>query len=177
MINTHLRKHVETMLGHADIVLDGKRPWDIRVKNNRLFQRVLAKGSLGFGEAYMDGWWDAESLDQLSAQLLKAHLDKQFKSVVILADSLKAKLLNCQSVNRSFQVGVDHYDIGNDLYKSMLDSRMIYSCGYWKEAKNLEEAQVAKLDLTCRKLHLKEGQKVLDVGCGWGGTARYMAEN
>ncbi len=177
MVNTHLRKHVETMLGHADIILDGKRPWDIRVKNNHLFQRVLAKGSLGFGEAYMDGWWDTESLDQLATQLIKSHIDKQFKSAVVLVDSLKAKFLNCQSPNRAFQVGVDHYDIGNDLYKSMLDSRMIYSCGYWKNAQNLEEAQLAKLDLTCRKLHLKEGQKVLDVGCGWGGTARYMAEN
>ncbi len=177
MTDTRLRKHVENLLGPANVVLDGERPWDIQVKNNRLFPRVLAKGSLGFGEAYMDGWWDSESLDQLFTQLLSAHIDKQFKSFVVLADSLKAKLLNCQSASRAFRVGIEHYDIGNDLYEKMLDSRMIYSCGYWKEAQTLEEAQRAKLDLTCRKLHLKEGQKVLDVGCGWGGTARYMAEN
>ncbi len=177
MTDTSLRKHIGNMLDRADIVLDGERPWDIQVKNNLLFPRVLAKGSLGFGEAYMDGWWDSESLDQLADRFLNAHLDKQFKSFVILVDALKAKFFNRQSLNRAFQVGTDHYDIGNDLYERMLDSRMIYSCGYWKEAQTLEDAQRAKLDLTCRKLHLKEGQKVLDVGCGWGGTARYMAEN
>lgn len=172
-----LRKHIETMLDRADIGLEGKRPWDIQIKNKRLFQRVLAKGSLGFGEAYMDGWWDSESLDQLVARLIKSHLDEQFKSFILIIDAVKAKLLNRQSSSRAFLVGKNHYDIGNDLYRRMLDSRMIYSCGYWKDAKNLEDAQRDKLELTCRKLHLKPGQKVLDVGCGWGGTARYMAEN
>ena len=60
MTESILRKHVESMLDRADIGLEGKRPWDIKIKNKRLFQRVLAKGSLGFGEAYMDGWWETE---------------------------------------------------------------------------------------------------------------------
>src|ERR1035441_2865177 len=71
--------------------------------------------------------------------------------------------------------GERHYDIGNDLYERMLDSRMIYSCGYWENAATLEEAQRAKLDLVFRKLDLKPGQRVLDVGCGWGGALEYAA--
>ncbi len=172
-----LRKHIESLLSRADIGLDGERPWDIQVKNEQLFQRVLTKGSLGFGEAYMDGWWDSESLDQLIARIIKSNVDKQFKSVVHILDAIKASLFNRQSSRRAYMVGKNHYDIGNDLYRHMLDSRMIYSCAYWKTAENLEEAQRDKLELTCRKLHLQAGQKVLDVGCGWGGTARYMAEN
>ncbi len=177
MTETIFQKHIETMLDRAGIGLEGERPWDIKVKNKRLYQRVLAKGSLGFGEAYMDGWWETESLDQLVARLIKSHLDEQFKSIVLVIDALKAKLLNRQSSSRAYLVGKNHYDIGNDLYRRMLDSRMIYSCGYWKNADNLEDAQRDKLELTCRKLHLQPGHKVLDVGCGWGGTARYMAEN
>lgn len=177
MTETILSKRIEAMLERADIGLEGKRPWDIRVKNRRLFQRVLTKGSLGFGEAYMDGWWETESLDQLVTRLIKSRLDEQFKSLIIFIDSMKAVCFNRQSSRRAYMVGKNHYDIGNDLYRCMLDSRMIYSCAYWKTAKTLEDAQRDKLELTCRKLHLKPGQKVLDVGCGWGGTARYMAEN
>jgi cyclopropane-fatty-acyl-phospholipid synthase len=59
----------------------------------------------------------------------------------------------------------------------MLDRQMNYSCAYWKQADNLDAAQEAKLDLTCRKLMLKEGMRVLDIGCGWGGFAVYAAKN
>ncbi len=176
MSDPSLRNRIESILHHADVVINGPRPWDIQVKNNRLYRRIMAQGSLGFGEAYMEGWWEAESIDQLIARLLKAHLDERFKTFVVFLAALKAKLLNCQSLKRAYQVGERHYNIGNDLYHRMLDKRMIYSCGYWKNAQTLDEAQEHKLDLTCRKLHLEKGQKVLDIGCGWGGTARYMAE-
>jgi cyclopropane-fatty-acyl-phospholipid synthase len=125
----------------------------------------------------MDGWWETESLDQLVTRLIKSHLDDQFKSLIVLLDLLRANFFNRQSSRRAYMVGKNHYDIGNDLYRSMLDSRMIYSCGYWRNAENLEDAQRDKLELTCQKLHLEPGQKVLDVGCGWGGAARYIAEN
>jgi cyclopropane-fatty-acyl-phospholipid synthase len=85
-------------------------------------------------------------------------------------------LLNLQRRSRAFQIGERHYDIGHDLFSHMLDKRLIYSCGYWKNASTLDEAQEAKLDLVCRKLHLTPGMRVLDIGCGWGGTAKFAAE-
>jgi len=171
-----LRKRIEQMLDQADVALDGNRPWDIKVNNERLFRRVMVQGSLGFGEAYMEGWWEADAIDQLISRLLRARLDKKFKSIVIYLAALKARFMNCQSLHRAYQVGEQHYNVGNDLYGKMLDKRMIYSCAYWKNATTLDQAQEHKLDLTCRKLHLERGQKVLDIGCGWGGTARFMAE-
>jgi cyclopropane-fatty-acyl-phospholipid synthase len=171
------RKQIEAILSAADIALDGSRPWDVRVKNSQLYQRVLARGSLGFGEAYMEGWWECSAMDQLIDRLLRVNLNEQFKSIVLVVASLKARLMNRQSRRRAFQVGEQHYNIGNDLYRHMLDKRMIYSCGYWKGATNLDQAQEQKLDLTCRKLKLERGQRVLDIGCGWGGTAKFMAEN
>ena len=113
------------LLGQAQITIDGNKPWDITVHNDALYWRVFRYGSLGLGEAYMDGWWDSPSLDQF------------------------------------------FYDIGNDLYEVMLDSELIYSCGFWKNAKNLQEAQEAKMDLICRKIGLKPGHKVLDIGGGF----------
>ncbi|TYO98971.1 cyclopropane-fatty-acyl-phospholipid synthase [Geothermobacter ehrlichii] len=176
MTKEGFRKTVCDLLELADVRIDGDRPWDIRVHDERFFRRLLADGSLGLGESYMDGWWDCEAIDELICHLLRAHLDEKVTSPAAVIDSLKARLLNRQSRRRAFQVGEHHYNIGNDLYCRMLDSRMIYSCGYWNSAETLEQAQENKLDLSCRKLQLHRGMRVLDIGCGWGGTARFMAE-
>ena len=87
-----------------------------------------------------------------------------------------AKAFNRQSKKRAFHIGEKHYDIGNKLYKNMLDRRMVYSCAYWKGVESLDEAQETKLDLVCRKLALEKGMKILDIGCGWGSFAKYAAE-
>jgi cyclopropane-fatty-acyl-phospholipid synthase len=170
------RRRVESLLASADVAIDGSRPWDVRVHDDRLFARLLAQGSLGLGESYMEGWWDCDRLDELVRRILGADLDRR---VVPLREALRvlaAKLVNLQRPSRAFDVGRYHYDIGNELYRRMLDRRMIYSCGYWAEASTLAEAQEAKLDLVCRKLRLLPGMRVLDIGCGWGGTARFAAE-
>ena len=166
------------LLGRAGIEINGSAPSDLRVKNPLFFKRVLQEGSLGLGESYMDGWWECERLDIFFHKVLRAGLEKQlphhFKDTLRIAG---ARLFNLQSKKRAWIVGKEHYDLGNDLFSRMLDPYMQYSCGYWKEAQSLEAAQQAKLDLICRKLELEPGMRVLDIGCGWGGLAEYMARN
>jgi cyclopropane-fatty-acyl-phospholipid synthase len=164
------------LLARADVVLGGDRPWDIVVHQPRMAQRILAQGSLGAGESYMDGDWDCAQLDEMLARLMRSHLDSGLRSFRKYWTIALAWLRNPQSPTRSFTVGERHYDIGNDLYEQMLDRRMIYSCAYWKNALTLDEAQEHKLDLVCRKLGLERGMRVLDIGCGWGGAALYAAE-
>ena len=167
---------VTRLLGLGDVTVGGTRDWDVTVHDPRTFQRVLERGSLGVGEAYMDGWWDSPKLDEMFTRLLVSHLPSQLKrDIPLLISIARGRLLNLQR-SRAFEVGQKHYDIGNDLYRRMLDSRMLYSCGYWKDAADLEQAQEAKIDLICRKLDLRPGMKLLDIGSGWGGLLKFAAE-
>jgi len=168
---------IDRLLAKADIKINGERPWDIHVHDERTFSRVLRKGSMGLGEAYMDGWWDAKELDQFFAKVLGAHLDEEvLANPAMIFMAVKAILLNMQSSSRAFKVGEEHYDLGNDLYEAMLDKSMTYTCGYWRNASTLNDAQEAKLDLVCKKIGLKKGDRVLDIGCGWGSFARHAAQ-
>lgn len=165
------------LLAEADIKINGSRPWDMIVHDERLYKRVFAEGSLGLGEAYMDGWWDTPKLDEFFTHLLSAQLDQKVRSFTFFLPWLAAKFFNLQSPARAFQVAQKHYDIGNDLYQKMLDSSLTYTCADWENVSNLEEAQQAKLATICQKLDLKPGLTILDIGCGWGGLAKYAAEN
>lgn len=176
MANAKLKKAMQDLFGLAGVKIDGKDPWDIRVHNDDFYQKVLAQGSLGLGEAYMDGWWDCEKLDEFFYRVIKADLRKKVKARGLMGSFLKAKLINLQNKSRAFQVGEAHYDIGNNLYQNMLDKRMVYTCGYWDKAGNLDQAQEEKLELICKKIGIKEGMKILDIGCGWGSFAKYAAE-
>ncbi len=172
-----MKQIVQDLLSQADIKIDGKRPWDIQVNNQDLYAKILAGGSLALGESYMDGWWECEALDQFIDRLLRLKLDTKIKPAKSLIwNIIKTRIINPQRKSKAYVIGEKHYDIGNDLYKNMLDKRMNYSCGYWKDAKTLDEAQKAKLDLICRKLKLKPGMTILDIGCGWGGLAKFAAE-
>lgn len=164
------------LLAQADVELNGDRPWDIQVHDPRLASRVLARGSLGLGESYMDGWWDCEALDEFFCRILRARLDERV-STTLVWHSLRARLFNLQSLRRAWQVGEAHYDLGNEFFAAMLDSRMTYTCGYWAKANNLEDAQTAKLDLICRKLGLAPGMRLLDIGCGWGSLMKFAARH
>jgi len=170
---------IEKILKSVDVEINGSRPWDLQVHDERFYARVLSGGSLALGESYMDGLWDCKALDQLSEKLLSGRIDKQVKASnpSFFLVSLRAYLLNPQSKKRAYIVGKKHYDVGNDLFSLMLDERMNYSCGYWRNAENLDQAQINKLDLICRKMHLRPGMNVLEIGCGWGGFAKYAAEN
>jgi cyclopropane-fatty-acyl-phospholipid synthase len=168
---------VRELLGLAGVEVNGSRPWDIQVHERRLYDRVLAQSTLGLGEAYMDGWWDCEAIDQFIDRALRANLQAKVKgNWRILLHALRSRLLNLQSPSMAFEVGERHYDLGNDLYQAMLDKRLNYTCGYWKDAATLDEAQEAKLELVCKKIGLKPGMRVLELGCGWGSFAQYAAE-
>lgn len=165
------------LLASADVRIDGDRPWDLRIHHPETLSRILSRGSLGLGESYMDGWWDCEQIDQLIDRVLRARLEDKVKNPALMVQALKARVMNLQSERRAWKVGQAHYDLGNDLYTAMLDPYMAYSCGYWANAQTLEQAQQAKLDLICRKLELKPGMRLLDVGCGWGSLMRFAAEH
>jgi len=167
------------LLSGAGVRINGSGPADMRVHDRRVYQEVLSRWSLGLGETYMDGLWDCDRLDMLFERLLSADLDRMAIGVGrlrLLGEVARHRLLNLQSARRAYQVGERHYDIGNDVFEAMLDSRMVYSCAYWADADSLEAAQERKLDLICRKLQLAPGQTLLDIGCGWGGLAKFAAE-
>ncbi|MCW8907470.1 MAG: cyclopropane fatty acyl phospholipid synthase [Sedimenticola sp.] len=168
------------LAAEAGIRFNGSQPWDIQVFHPCVYRRILARGSLGFGESFMEGLWDSHRLDETLSRLLNMKIEVKVNRRTRLrwiSALLKNLLLNRQSPERAFEVGRQHYDIGNDVYCAMLDSSMSYSCGYWESASNLEQAQRDKLDLICRKLSLQPGQRLLDIGSGWGGLARHAAEN
>ncbi|MDE2308750.1 MAG: cyclopropane fatty acyl phospholipid synthase [Xanthomonadaceae bacterium] len=173
----NLRERANELLEHAGIHIDGNAPSDLRVHDRRFYARVLAHGSLGLGESYMDGWWDADDLPGLCTRLLTAGIDQELKTLDTLLAHLKARFINLQRGERAYAIGKVHYDLGNDLFRAMLGKRLVYSCGYWAAADRLDDAQAAKLDLVCRKLRLQPGQRVLDIGCGWGEALKYAAEH
>lgn len=171
---------VERVLDQAGIRLNGPAPWDLQVHDDRFYRRALVDGTLGIGESYMDGWWDCERLDELVARVLRAEALREipvyFKGKAALA-WLQARLFDLQTVPFARRSIAFHYDIGNDFFERMLGRSMAYSCAYWPEARDLNEAQDAKHELVCRKLDLRPRDRVLDIGCGWGAFASYAARH
>jgi len=174
---------VGSLLSYADIKINGKNPWDLIVHDNRFYKRLFKDVERSLGETYMEGWWDCEKLDDFFFKIFQVNLEQKFLTHPTfwrtyvkqqLYASLR-KFFNYQTKRKALDVGKQHYDIGNDLYQIMLDQSMIYTCGYWEKANTLDEAQEAKLELTCQKLQLKPGMRLLDIGCGWGGLAKYAA--
>lgn len=169
---------IRSILKQADVEVNGTRPWDIRVHDNRTFARVISQGSLGLGESYMDGWWDCDQLDEFFNRIVRIDIGKKMPANWESAKTyVAASLLNMQDKRRSKRVAKEHYDLGNDFYQAMLDPYMQYSCAYFKDTDSLDVAERQKMELICRKLQLKKGESVLDIGCGWGGLAKYMAEH
>lgn len=176
-MNDKYRKISEEILEYAGIRINGSEPWDIQIHNPEFFRTALTEGTLGVGESYMRAWWDVEKLDEFICRVIKARVDRKIaRQTSVLLQLFIMKLFNRQSRKRAFIVGENHYNLGNELFRNMLDRRMNYSCGYWKEASNLDVAQENKLELICRKLKLQSGMRVLDIGCGWGAFGKYAAE-
>jgi len=184
-----LKNIAKEILDIAGIEINGKNPWDIKVHDDRFYKKVLAQGSIGLGESYMDGWWDADELDQFFFKLLSSKLDEKVKERLGLGTKTRialkfliARLMNNQSISKSRKVADIHYNLGNDFYQNMLDPEyMQYTCGYWKDSKNLQQSQIDKLNLICKKIHLpkkseKNKEQILELGSGFGGFALFAAK-
>lgn len=176
MKTSSAKETIEKLLRSADIKINGSNPWDIQVHDERLYDRVLQQGSLGAGETFLDGWWSSPKLDEFFYRIARADIESKIKkNLQLLFQIFIAKFFNLQTKEHAFEVGEKHYDLGNDIFKATLDSGMSYTCGYWKNATNLEQAQQAKLQLAAQKLMLQPGMRVLDIGCGWGSLAKFFA--
>ena len=177
MLESRLKAKTQELLALAGVKINGDRPWDITIYDDRFYPKIIHWGSLGMGESYMDGWWDCQQLDQMICMLILADLEHRIPWDWKLAfHYLKARLFNLQRKRRARRNVRRHYDIGNDLYLNMLDQRMSYTCANWERASCLGEAQEAKLDLVCQKLQIARDSTILDIGCGWGSFAKFAAE-
>ena len=166
------------LLAKAEIPLNRSKKYGIEVYNEKLWDRIISKRQLGLAEAYMDGWWECDAIDEFLTRLLDINVLENMKpSPKLFFHWAKSTFINRQTKSKADKNAKYHYNIGNDLYSRMLDKEMIYSCAYWKRAKTLDKAQIDKLDLICRKLDIKPGMKVLDIGSGWGALLRYAAKN
>jgi cyclopropane-fatty-acyl-phospholipid synthase len=164
----------EQLLAAGGIAIDGPQPWDIQVHDERVYARVLLQGTLGLGESYMDGWWDCDQLDEFICRA--KHLEGPVgKGLTSRWNDLRSRWLNQQTIRRARRVAEAHYDLGNELFEATLGPTMAYTCGYWKRATTLDEAQRDKFRLICRKLGLGPGMRLLEIGCGWGELLRIAA--
>ncbi|HUE66304.1 MAG TPA: cyclopropane fatty acyl phospholipid synthase [Rhizomicrobium sp.] len=170
-------KVVYELFEAAHIVPNGSNPWDPQILDRRFYDRIHSRGSLGLGEAYMDGDWCCAALDQFFDRVIAARLgDKLGFTVPLALLVLKSRILNRQNLHRARQAAEVHYDLPVDVFEATFDTRLTGSCGYWKGAATLDDAQDAKLDLICRKIGLHRNQRVLDIGCGWGSFMGFASE-
>lgn len=158
-------------------------PLHLIIHDSNTYDRVVAFGTLGFCEAYMDGWWDEKhnnlveliGLFHRSSVYAKAASNVTIPlAIKVVKQRLKTLPLLIQNSRKNVQ---HHYDLGNDFYQRFLDPTMTYSCGYRiHETDSLEQMQLQKYELICRKLALHPGESLVDIGCGWGGMLIYAAE-
>ncbi|MFO7716168.1 cyclopropane fatty acyl phospholipid synthase [Desulfosarcina sp.] len=169
---------IRMLLKEVGIEIDGPAPWDLQVHDQRWYSHVVRNKNLGLGESYMDGWWDCAQIDETVCRLQLGGLEDKIRgNVKYLVRLLPAILFNLQSSSRARIIAQRHYDLGNDLFFAFLDQYRQYSCGYFQDTDDLDRAQQNKLELICRKLNLSPSDHLLDIGCGWGGLARYAAEH
>lgn len=154
----------------------------IEVKHPEFYRRLLQGGSIAAGEAYMDGWWDSPDLSALMELMAinMAALDSiEDKSSLLTRILYKlGHWVNRNTLAQSRENIQAHYDLGNDLYETFLDERMLYSSGiYATPTDTLEQAQINKMERLCQQLKLESTDQVMEIGTGWGGMAIYMAKH
>ena len=171
------RSRIELLFDAAGIRIDGCAPTDMRVRDSRVYSWLSARGLRGLGEAYMNGWWEAADLDGLLQRVLHILGDRDVQGIDEAALFIHSRLARLAGPQRPPLMGTNDEPSGLELLRSILGERMVSSCGYWKDAYNLAGAQEAKFDLVCRKLGLKPGMRVLDIGCGGGEALLFAAIN
>ncbi|MDB4978026.1 MAG: methyltransferase, cyclopropane fatty acid synthase [Candidatus Peribacteria bacterium] len=154
------------------------------IRNWQFYARVLTYGSLGLGESYMDGWWAVEDdrLCECIGIFLKNDVEKALWKNPLLISRMLYHYIATKPINsfRSKSNVHHHYDLSNQFFRLMLGPSMTYSCGVLEQTTNamqntLEAIQARKYDLVCRKLQLQPGDRLLDIGCGWGGLLFHAA--
>jgi len=169
------RRIITGVLEQADIRVGGDRPWDLRIHHDRFFPRAM-RGTLGVGESYMDGDWDAGSLIEFFRKTMDAGLQMHpLLRINRVAKEVHARFRNLQTRRRSRAVAEEHYDLDHRMYAQFLGPWNQYTCCFFDGTDDLEEAELCKLEMICDKLEIESGDRVLDIGCGWGGFAKYAA--
>ncbi|MCH2100359.1 MAG: cyclopropane-fatty-acyl-phospholipid synthase family protein [Planctomycetes bacterium] len=154
----------------------------LSVHDSRFWTELLASGTVGAGEAYRQGWWAAEDLTQVVRILVRnrAVMEDVEGGLAALAAPLRkmAHWANRNTIEGSRKNIEAHYDLSNDFFSLILDPTMTYSCGiYLSKDASLESASIEKIDRLCRKLELKPGMRLLEIGTGWGALAIHAAKN
>ncbi len=168
------QSYVTKTLNGAGIAVNESGSKAIQVNNPRFYKAAALNGSLGFGESYVNGDWSCDQLDVVIDTLLQNGV--RTSGFTDAFNKIRAQFVNMQSIMRSSRVAKQHYDVDTQVFEWMLDPYLQYTCGYWKDEDNLIDAQTAKMNLVIKKLQLKSGDTVLDIGCGWGGFAKYAAQ-
>lgn len=156
----------------------GDTEFQLIIKTPDVINDIAREPSLGFGENYMNGNIIVNgNLQSLLSLEYKTDISKIKPSI---DTALKIVVNNIKTLNSRHKAKKNifrHYDLGNDFYKLMLDKNMTYSCAYFKDKNDtLEDAQNNKYELICKKLRLKDGDRLVDIGCGWGGMLTYAAK-
>ncbi len=168
---------IKTLLQKSGIIINGPNPWDISVHNPGGYVRVFRDKNLGLGESYMEGWWDSRKLDEFFCRVLSTNLSRDIKgSFRHMLYYLPGFLFNLQTKARARIISAHHYNLGNELFFSFLDPYNQYSCGFFDNTDDLNTAQMKKLKIISDKLELKKEDHLLDIGCGWGGLAKFASE-
>ena len=149
----------------------------VAVHDASFYKELLMRGSLGLGDSYMEGKWDSPGVDHVIFKILSSGIYQKIAPVYDFFRNAKSRLISLQGQKGARKVIETHYDLPAEFFAAFLDSYLQYTCGFFESTDRLEQAQVNKMNLICTKLALKPGQRVLDIGGGWGGLAQFMTEH
>ena len=168
----------QIVLGDSSASLQAK----VIIHNSKTYSKLLFSGSIGAGEAYIQGWWSSPNLTKVVQVLAREQavcdsLGNGFLKIATLPSWLYHKMRK-NTPDGSKKNILAHYDLGNQLYEQFLDGQMLYSSAIYPSADaNLDEAQLHKLKTICQRLELKRGETLLEIGTGWGALAIYAAQH